>query len=392
MLVHGNFVALPLKIPEPGKPLQAFACAFKSSKNVRGPLAVGERVARSSGFLLGNEIATAFWDCDAWPFLVYEVVIDPPDVCVGQGELMVKTIAFRVVREVPLDEIYGAGAAKIGPLLAEMRRIPWLAPKGPLDVHAVEELVRDVYASAAPYVKARAVPLRIVRHWGEACAADIRVASSRTPGSLSHLTQTALEEGVLPTIEGTELFLPIRALLRSLFAQSYVPMWDAGWEVAYKAFLGWSMKQIPRGDAKAAQRTWNKLREEYTSRRDDLRRAALRAAKEMLKIASHSDIGGGGKAGADGPSIARILNGKGHPPAALEALRSEGLNDVSVDAWNFSLSAFSTARDVLHATIAGMEGAPSHRVLDLFRMGLWPIGDVDGSFLVYAPEPAPPAR
>jgi hypothetical protein len=36
----------------------------------------------------------------------------------------------------------------------------------------------------------------------------------------------------------------------------------------------------------------------------------------------------------------------------------------------------------------GVERSPARPILDLFRMGLWPIGEVNGSFVVYAPEPA----
>jgi len=153
-----NFVALPFEVPKPGTPLQAFVCASRTSKNVQGPLTVGERVARRSGFIAGNEPVASLWGCDEWPLQVYEVVVDPADLFVGRGEMLLKTSAFRVVKEVPLEEVFGPRAGEIGPILDDIRTIPWLTPKAPPDPDVVAELVREVYAIVTEHKKVRPLP------------------------------------------------------------------------------------------------------------------------------------------------------------------------------------------------------------------------------------------
>jgi hypothetical protein len=299
---------------------------------------------------------------------------------VGQGEFLVKTAAFRVVREVSIDEVYGPGAAKLDAVLADLRSIPWLAPTGPVNVTAVEEIVRELYARAAPYVKVSPAPVRIERKWIEACAADVDTSSSSDPRALGELTHWAREEAVLPEIRDRDLFVPVRTLRRVVFAQCYPPAWDAAWQIAYASFLRWSMKEdVPPGNAKAAQRTWKRLREKITSRRDDARRSAVQTARGMMGV--------DWKPGDDDADAPRTRTGAARVQAVLDGHRATGMNDVTLDAWNFSISAMTGVIDVMLATVADAERLPSHSLLDLFRMGLWPIGLVDGSFVVYAPEP-----
>jgi hypothetical protein len=72
---------------------------------------------------------------------------------------------------------------------------------------------------------------------------------------------------------------------------------------------------------------------------------------------------------------------------SFEELHAAGMSDVATDAWNFSLSAMITAIDVLETPVHEAERSPSKPLLELFRMGLWPIGEVGGLFVVYTPTP-----
>ena len=365
MILGSNYVAIPLEVPKPGTPLQAFVCATKTSKNVRGPLAVGARVARSSGIIAGNDPFVALWDCDEWPLQVYEVVVDPADLFLGSGELLLKTSAFRVVREVPLEEVFGPRASELGPSFDDIRTLPWLAPKRAPDADTLTRLVHEVYESAGERGIGR-VRVGLVQDWRDACAADQRVTEQK--GSPTALIKGArAARPPLSEDEEERRSLCTRVLRCILFRQSYVRAWEAGWEVAFNASLRASMKQNRPGDAKAAKRAWAKLRDKATSRRDASRRAAFRTAQHMLEALPHNEV-----ADLD-PSF--------------EELHAAGMSDVATDAWNFSLSAMITAIDVLETPVHEAERSPSKPLLELFRMGLWPIGEVGGLFAIYTPTP-----
>jgi len=53
---------------------------------------------------------------------------------------------------------------------------------------------------------------------------------------------------------------------------------------------------------------------------------------------------------------------------------SEVQHFTVMEAWNFSVSAVTLAINLLETTVAGLERAPARPILELFRMGLWPIG------------------
>ena len=175
--------------------------------------------------------------------------------------------------------------------------------------------------------------------------------------------------------EDHKLSIGTRMLRRILLRQSYARAWEAGWEAAFAASLRASMSQNRPGDAKAAKRTWAKLRDKSANRHDAARRAAVRAAQRMLDATPDGDrtLGQGGAGDVD-------------PTAEIHAA---GGSEVATGAWNFSISAIITAVDVLETPVTEVERSPSRPLLELYRMGLWPIGEVDGRFfLVYSPTPA----
>lgn len=374
-VIYGpNYVAMPFDVPKPGTPLQAFVCATKASKNVRGPLALNERVARSSGFIAGNEPMTSLWDCTEWPFQIYEVLVDPADLFVGRGELLLKTSAFRVVREVPLAEVFGARAGELGPIFDDVRGFPWLAPKGSPDPDAIARLVREVYAIVAEHKKVRPLPIGIVTEWDGACDADQRVDALGSPVAWINAARDA-RRATRSEEDYEQLSLGTRVLRHILLRQSYARTWEAGWEASFNASLRASMKQRP-GDAKAAKRTWARLREKTGDRHDAARRAAMRTAQEMLD----ATLNGVRTPGSDDDD------------STFSEIRAAGVDDITTNAWNFSLSAMITAADVLETPVHEVECSPSKPLLELFRMGLWPIGEVGGLFIVYSPSAVSPQR
>jgi hypothetical protein len=213
-----------------------------------------------------------------------------------------------------------------------------------------------------------------VGEWGGACAADGRVGESDgTPAAFVNAVRLA--QPSRPE-DDDRIAFGTRALRCILVRQSYLRAWEAGWEAAFNASLRSSMKQNRPRDAKAAKRAWAQLRQEATDRHDAARRAAFRAAQKLHDAAP------------DGEGI--------HPqdPSDLIAeIRSAGAIDVATAAWNFSLSAMLTAIDAVEMPVRGVERSPSRPLLELFRMGLWPIGEIDDElFVVYSPTPVVPSR
>lgn len=378
-LIFGdNYVAMPFEVPKPGTPLQAFVCTTKNSKNVRGPLTVNTRVTCKSGIIAGNDPVAALWGCDEWPLQTYEVVVDPADLFVGRGEMLLKTSACRVVREVPLEEVFGPRASEIGPILDSIRTTPWLAPKGPPDPDTIARLVREVYAIVGEHQPVRPLPVVVLEEWGGACSADARVGVSE--GTPAGLIKTVREVHSPRPEDLDRIAIGTRVLRRILLRQSYARVWEAAWEAAFNASLRSSMQQNRAGDAKAARRTWAKLREKATDRHDAARRAAFRAAQRL------HDATPDGEGNLQRDTFSDV-------DSVLAEVQAAGAADVATAAWNFSLSAIITAIDALEMPVREVERSPSRPLLELFRMGLWPIGEMDDRFfVVYSPMPVSSRR
>ncbi len=374
-----DFIAVPFHIPEPGKPLQAYLAVPSTPKSAIGPYTPGQRVAHRSGFIAGNEPSTAFWNCDRWPFHLYEISVDPRDLVVGQGELLLKTTAFRVVRELGLEELLGPRAADVSALFDDLRAATWLAPAQPVDVETVRALVLDFYARVAEHVLVRAASIDIVRHWGVAHDADQSVTLAvDAPESLMSLTQAVRDAGGLPSPEDEALGFTTAAMRRIILHQHFARGWDAGWQASYACFLRESMKSVRPGDAKAAKRAWTKLRDQITDRRDAARRVALQEVRRMMGVVTSVRDLPEEQVRADG------INGS----ILQQMVRRGGVSDVSIDAWNFAVPAVAAAIDVLDSLLVCTERPPMRPLFDLFRMGVWPIGVVGRKFVVYVPDPA----
>lgn len=361
---------------------KGFVCTCKTSRNQSRPLAVGQRVERASGIAVTSELWDAVWDCDEWPFRLYEIEIDPHDLFAGQRDhsLIFLTSAFRVVRAVAMEEVLGPRAGELGPQLADLQRLPWLAPKRPVDVAAAEALVREVYAVAAGLTKLRAAPMHLVERWDEACRADLGATASGAPGSVAALLNLERDAQLGP-LEATRYNFPMRALRRAFLRQCYGRMWDAGWDAAFGDFQRRSTWTHARS-VKSAERAWTKLRDKVTARHDDMRRAAALAAQRMLGAEAMDDEVS--CEGLEGRGVC-VIAAPAHPLIA-DMLRITGMNEVALSGWNFSVSALSTALSLVEMTVAEVERSVSQPLLELFRMGLWPIGDAGGSFVVYAPR------
>lgn len=362
-----NRVMMPFELPKLGTPLRAFVCATKTSKNVRGPLAIGQRVARPAGFVAGNEPVASLWGCDEWPMQVFEVVVDPADLFLGRGEMLLKTLAFRVVKEVPLEEVFGARAKELGVLFERVRSTPWLAPPKSLTPEMLGRLVSELYEVTSEYKSVRPLPVALMSDWSGACSTDQAVTATKgSPAGFVDAARKPLGE------DDYQVSISTRVLRRILIRQSYVRMWEAGWEAAFGDYLRSSMKQNRPGDAKAAKRTWSKMRDKIEARREEARRAAIRTAYRMLDAAP------------DGQGDA--LFGK-EDRSDVSEITAAGGSRVATEAWNFALSALTTAIAVLESPVVGLARSPSGPLFELYQMGLWPLGEVNAKvFAIYAPS------
>lgn len=341
-----NFVAVPFRVPEPGVPLQAYFAVSKIAGRGSGPYSVGQRVERRSGFVAGNEPSTAFWEHHRWPFHLYEITVDPRDVVIGQGELLLKTTAFRVVRELAMEELLGPRAADVGVLFDELHAAPWLAPAQPVDLAAIQALVESFYACAGDHIRVRAAPVSIVRQWEAARAADQRATyGAASPDSWMAITHALREAAPDLAADDDATHFTTSALRRMMIQQHFARAWDAGWQAGYASALRESMKAVRPGDAKGAKRAWTKLREEMTDRRDSARRAATHAARRMLigmdtaeELPEQDD---------DSPKARRAI--------IDQMVDRGGASAVSFDAWNFALPVIATAMDLMDAALDGAE-------------------------------------
>jgi hypothetical protein len=120
----------------------------------------------------------------------------------------------------------------------------------------------------------------------------------------------------------------------------------------------------------------DRIRDELDASRDRCRRAAWQA---ILAVRAHD------RAHDDDPDRPANL-----PTMKSLAARSvEELVPVWTAAWNFADAAASTvARAAKHLVALPGEPNPWLPMVELFRMGAWPIDEVDRAFVVFFRAPA----
>jgi hypothetical protein len=347
---------------------------------VRAGYAPGQVLrVREDGFIVGTTLDNALWDCEGWPCAIYEVEMEQADLY-PMGEILLKTLALRILRVVPPEDAFGPRGAEIVGFMDALGRFPWLAPPVLPDLTRVDALVSEHYALLGGYALVKPCPVRIVDDWRTACRADIEAAKSRTE------TYVRIQRAIANHLSNDEFLNRRNALGRVLVRRAYGRLWEAAWDRAYAAFLPTTMAKVPQGNAPAARREWAKIRRLVTDRRDADRRGATKAILQQFT----PDLSDEDEDDDDDDDCGEVVaNGAAMPRDLRQIFPESGRTMVPIDAWNFSVTATTEAFRTIGLLLAAPERPiPSKPLLELYRMGLWPVGETKKNFVVFVPPSA----
>jgi hypothetical protein len=350
-------------------PIHAYVCASRSSAVLKGPYPVGSTARSSKGVIVARELDDALREHDAWPITLHEVEV-APDQVLDADERYVKVRSFRVLRDLPLSEAFGARADELVALFGELRRSPWLAPRAAADAERVTDLIRSRYTALGAYARVEALPCRIVTTWADAMRADNdALHRERIPAHSDDAMGAALDAvRESPTFEARAHAICKAQIVP--FHLAYQAMWEAAWEAAAAAMLA-SAIRTGTADARIRVRAMGRIRDKLDASRDRCRRAAWQA---ILAVRAHEED-------PDQPANQPTMK-------SLAARSDEELVPVWTTAWNFADAAATTvARAAKHLVALPDEPNPWLPLVELFRMGAWPIDEVDRAFVVFFRAP-----
>lgn len=316
----GSTTIVPFHRPDPnGPPIRTYLCTWKPSAKARTGYAPGQVLrVREDGFIVGTTLDNALWDCEGWPCTIYDVEMEQADLY-PMGEILLKTLALRILRVVPLEDAFGPRGAEIVGLMDALGRFPWFAPPALLDLARVDALVSEHYALLGGYALVKPCPVRLVDDWRTSCTADIEAAKYRTE------TYVRIQGAIANHLDNDEFFNRRNALGRVLVRRAYAHLWEAAWDRAYAAFLPTAMAKVPQGNAPAARREWAKIRRLVTDRRDADRRSATKAILQQFTpdLSTEDDD--------DDDDV--VANGAPMPRDVRQIFSESGRTMVPIDTW-----------------------------------------------------------
>lgn len=348
--------------------LVRYVSGFSGSINARGPYRPGAWVSRERGYLVARTVDQALWDCGVWPARLYQVEIRPGEV-LGSTANLTRVRSFRVAREVPIARALGPHGEAVIALLEELPRIGWLAARARLDEGRVRELAGAHQAALGQAV----LPVRFVTSFAAALEADVDVDLRGDAGqSAAHLGAREDSAGA-----GGERHFANRFAGRAAGHAAHVSAWNAGWAAASAAHLAATLRVSNPADAHGASRLADKLRSLLSAARDRCRQEAWKAMEDLVDAAEETGVD---PAGARG-ELPRIQ-------ALVGSVRPE-IFPVWHGAWNFTNAALHAASWRARYLVAAPDRPdPFGPLVELYRLGLWPVGPARGSFVVLAPPAA----
>jgi hypothetical protein len=349
--------------------LRAYVCASPAAALHKGPYHVGVGVEASKGVLVARELDDALIEHHAWPVTLHEVETVQMHV-VDEDEQHLKVRKFRVVRDLPLSDAFGPHANEIIELFAQLRRWPWLAPRAALDAERVAGLIRSHYAALGAYASVDALPCRIVTTWDDAMVADndALVRKGRPPPSDPAMG------AALDALQESPLFEPwghaIRKALVVPYHLAFQAMWEAAWDAGAAALLT-TAARTGTTDTRTRVKAINRIRGKLDASRDRCRRAAWQAVLAQHEAAAHPE---------------RAAN-----RATLESLAARSDDElvaVWTTAWNFATAAATAVgRAARHMVALPDAPNPWLPLVELYRMGAWPIDEVAGAYVLFCRAP-----
>jgi hypothetical protein len=343
--------------------ITAYFCSWSDPRHGAYALSPGAVLARPAGLVVARLVDRALLSCRAWPPFLYEVEVDVADVRVSIESLL-RVSRLRLLRPIPLKEAFGPRAKEIDAIHEELPGMPWLAPSAPADSAHVDELVRRFYAGLAHYAPVTPRRARVVGRWH-----DFASPSSWPDPAAGEVAALDAIERQTRRILGREVAQ--QAVGRGPYRLSYAAVWRACWRRAAAAFVDdW----VPSGavDPELA---------------DGELYGALASARERCSVVAQEMAQLFLDAPTTGKEHDRLMR---YIRDALLRRSGEAFQGVWKESWNAALEPVLVLRDLLYHLVLLPEAPnPWLPLLDLYRLGLWPVGvGHGGEYLVYAPAPA----
>ena len=154
------------------------------------------------------------------------------------------------------------------------------------------------------------------------------------------------------------------------FHLAFQAMWEAAWEAGAAALLA-TAARTGTADTRTRVKAIDRIRAKLDASRDRCRRAAWKAILETRE----------GDPGSDQPA-------NGPTMKSLSAQSGAELVPVWTAAWNFAGAAASAvARAARHMVALPDEPNPWLPLVELYRMGAWPIDEVAGAYVLFSRAP-----
>lgn len=288
-----------------------------------------------------------------WPAVVHEV---EPALVEEERKHFLWARLFRVVREVPPSEVFGPGAEAFVTLLNQLRTFPWLSPRSTPDETYVAEKVERHYVALGSYSAAAPVPVRIIKTWAEATNATTiagREHSRReSAGEAYRALVGAIDESPIAVERPNAANLALSAPEKLADTDA----WHAAWHAASAELLG-------------TLATTDDV-ERVGQRIDAGRDTCLGVTRFSRPVVEHGVL-----RYTNAPELANLM----------EEFGTE-IGPLATAAWAFASAASHVAsRAAEHILVLPTHPNPWLPLVELFRVGAWPIGEVDGRFVVLCP-------
>ena len=391
-------------------PLHAYRCTGPEAFGPDVPL--GSTLRRKRGFRLGVTLRDALVDRaggplgEGWPLRIFEVAVAHSNVVDAGADTdadggILRARAFSVAREVPLADAFGPRVDELVALLAGLPSIRWLRPAGaPIPDACIADLVAEHYRALSDYQPVAPLPVRVVRTWRtaqELC--EDRETYYRA------ICESAAALAVRQAVLGTTL----EGALRIVHAHAHVAAFAGAWEAAYAAAGRGVVAGIASDplfaivhakDPRKGERAVENATVAHAAAREPARVAALRTLELEVFTPPSADTPSGNDVFAGATAAARAAVARLPRPHLLHARDENGVpmltvRDEQVTRFILNTAAVGIALAVMAARHAGFHAAcllenvaqrdPWRPLLDVWRLGAWPMGETGGAFAVYVP-------
>jgi hypothetical protein len=386
--------------------LHAYRC---TGPEAFGPdLPVGSTVRRKRGFRLGITLRDALADRargglgEGWPLRIFEVSVAEPDLAGTDADAgILRARAFTVAREVPLAEALGPRVDDVVAFLDGIPSIRWLRPPGaPVTDARVADLIAEHYRALSDYQSVTTPPVRVVRTWRSAQ----ELSEGREPYYVS-ICESPAAGATHRVRRGTTLEGALRVAHEHAHVATYSGAWDAAWAAGGRGVVtGITTDPLFSrlgDDLRAGAGAVETVSVAHAAAREPARVASKRALVFEVFTPPPAEIPSGNEIFADAVAAARAAVARLPRPHLLHARDARGVpmltvRDQMVTRFIMNTAAVGMSLAVIAARHAAWqvgyllqnleERDPWRPLLDVWRLGAWPMGEVGGAFVVYVPE------